>query len=46
VKRGARVNQGASVGLIGSTGYSTGVHLHFGVFKNGAAINPLKVLGS
>ncbi len=44
VVRGARIQQGNTVGLIGSTGYSTGVHLHFGVFKNGKAMDPLKLL--
>jgi murein DD-endopeptidase MepM/ murein hydrolase activator NlpD len=43
-KRGLRILQGETVGLIGSTGYSTGVHLHFGVFKNGKAIDPMKLL--
>ena len=42
--RGASIRQGERVGLIGSTGYSTGVHLHFGVYKNGKAIDPLKLL--
>jgi murein DD-endopeptidase MepM/ murein hydrolase activator NlpD len=42
--RGARIQQGDKVGLIGSTGYSTGVHLHFGVYKNGKAMDPLKLL--
>lgn len=38
------VNQGAQIGLVGSTGYSTGPHLHFGVYKNGKLIDPLSVL--
>jgi len=44
VKQGEGVRQGGSVGLLGSTGYSTGPHVHFGVFKRGIAIDPLKVL--
>jgi murein DD-endopeptidase MepM/ murein hydrolase activator NlpD len=44
VKPGAPVTQGAKIGEVGSTGYSTGCHLHFGVFKNNKAINPLEVL--
>jgi len=44
VKQGQSVRQGGSVGLLGSTGYSTGPHLHFGVFKRGAAMDPLKLL--
>jgi murein DD-endopeptidase MepM/ murein hydrolase activator NlpD len=44
VKQGAVVTQGSKIGEVGSTGYSTGPHLHFGVFKNNKAINPLEVL--
>ena len=44
VRQGSSVTQGSRVGLLGSTGYSTGPHLHFGVFKNGKAIDPRKLL--
>lgn len=44
VKPGNQVIQGAKIGEVGSTGYSTGPHLHFGVFRNNKAINPLEVL--
>ena len=44
VKKGDQVNQGALIGTVGSTGYSTGPHLHFAVFKNGRAVNPLDFL--
>jgi murein DD-endopeptidase MepM/ murein hydrolase activator NlpD len=44
IKQGASVIQGSKIGEVGSTGYSTGPHLHFGVFKNNKAINPLEVL--
>ena len=43
-KKGAWVNQGAKIGLVGTTGYSTGPHLHFTVYKNNERINPMTVL--
>lgn len=44
VKEGARVHTGERVGKIGSTGHSTGNHLHYEVRKNGRPINPVKFL--
>ena len=44
VKIGDYVQQGQEIGKVGSTGYSTGNHLHFGVFNNGKIDNPLKYL--
>jgi murein DD-endopeptidase MepM/ murein hydrolase activator NlpD len=44
VIQGARVNQGTKIGEVGSTGYSTGPHLHFAIYKNGRAVNPLDFL--
>ncbi|MDR1898534.1 MAG: M23 family metallopeptidase [Treponema sp.] len=46
VKKDDRVNQGFRIGEVGSTGYSTGPHLHFAVFKNKRAVNPLEYLNS
>jgi|GEM_PF-299827 len=43
-KKGDVVNQGTQLGLVGSTGYSTGPHLHLSVYKNGKLIDPLSVL--
>ena len=44
VKRGQRVDAGSVIGKIGSTGRSTGPHLHFEVRHHGRAINPKPLL--
>jgi murein DD-endopeptidase MepM/ murein hydrolase activator NlpD len=41
VKAGARIGQGELVGRVGMTGLATGVHLHYGLKKNGSYVNPV-----
>jgi murein DD-endopeptidase MepM/ murein hydrolase activator NlpD len=41
VRYGQSVKQGDIIGAVGSTGFSTGPHLHFEMVKNGTKINPL-----
>lgn len=43
MKTGSYVKQGDLIGYVGSTGLSTGPHLDFRFYKNGKAIDPLKV---
>jgi murein DD-endopeptidase MepM/ murein hydrolase activator NlpD len=43
VSPGQRVRQGQIIGYVGSTGLSTGPHLHYELYRNGRPINPLSV---
>ena len=43
LKKGKRIKQGSIIGYVGSTGRSTGPHLHYEVIKNGKKTNPLSV---
>ncbi|MBO6218456.1 MAG: M23 family metallopeptidase [Treponema sp.] len=43
-KKGQAVDSSTKIGLVGSTGYSTGPHLHFTVYKNGKLVDPLTLL--
>jgi murein DD-endopeptidase MepM/ murein hydrolase activator NlpD len=41
---GERVSRGEIIGYVGTTGYSTGCHLHFMVYQDGNLVNPMKWL--
>lgn len=43
VPSGTRVSAGQVIGYVGSTGLSTGPHLHYELYRNGAVVNPLSV---
>jgi murein DD-endopeptidase MepM/ murein hydrolase activator NlpD len=44
IKPGVKVRQGQVIGYVGSTGYSTGNHLHFEIKINGRFVDPLSVI--
>jgi len=44
VRKGEAISQGQTIGRVGETGYTTGPHLHFEVFRNGNRVNPLELL--
>jgi len=43
VKKGQLITKHDVIGLMGSTGRSTGTHLHYEVLLNGKQVNPLKI---
>ncbi len=46
VRSGQRVLRGDPIGRVGSTGHSTGPHLHYEIFKSGRRVNPYRYLAS
>jgi murein DD-endopeptidase MepM/ murein hydrolase activator NlpD len=42
IRAGASIDQGETIGRVGSSGLATGPHLHYGLQKNGVFVNPLR----
>lgn len=43
MKKGVRIRQGQIIGYVGSTGLSTGAHLHYELMVNGSKVDPMRV---
>lgn len=44
LRSGSKVKKGQHIGYVGSTGLSSGPHLHLGLYRNGQAIDPLRII--
>ena len=44
VRAGQRVDMGQQIGYVGTTGLSTGCHLHLQVYENGTPVDPMRYI--